>query len=115
MNPIVLVADPFRMSGREREPGSDCLPDAVDALDAHTIADLPRTKILEMNRDELVRMIRNSHLPFLSEETSEHLAFHDRQTLERLASLAQRCCFYRMARSGSFVGNTTDDRPTFDA
>jgi hypothetical protein len=68
-----------------------------------------------MSHDELVRVIQNAHLPFLSVETSEHLAFHDRHTLERLANLAQRCCLNRATRAGSLVGNTTCERKPFDA
>jgi len=85
------------------------------ALDQGTIADLPSTRISEMNCDELVRVIQNAHLPFLNDEACEHLTFHDRQTLERLANLAQRCCFNRTTRPGSPVGNTTYERQTFDA
>src|SRR5262245_9173378 len=87
----------------------------LEALDQGTIADLPSTRISEMNCDELVRVIQNAHLPFLSEAACEHLAFHDRETLERLANLAQRCCFNRTTRPGSPVGNTTYERQTFDA
>ena len=86
-----------------------------EALDQETIADLPSTRISEMNCDELVRVIRNAHLPFLADETCEHLALHDRQTLERLANLARRCCFHRSIRPVSPVGNTTYERQTFDA
>ena len=86
-----------------------------EALDQGTIADLPSTRISEMNCDELVRVIRNAHLPFLSDEACEHLPFHDRQTLERLANLAQRCCFNRMTRTDRPVGNTTYARQIFDA
>src|SRR5262249_49789298 len=96
-------------------PTSSRLVAAPEALDQGTIADLPATRISEMNCHELVRVIRNAHLPFLSDEACEHLAFHDRQTLERLANLAQRCCFNRTTRPGSPVGNTTYERPTFDA
>ena len=87
---------------------------APDALGQGAIADLPSTRISEMNCEELVRVIQNAHLPFLSVEACEHLAFHDRQTLERLANLAQRCCFNRTTRPGSPVGNTTYERQTFD-
>jgi len=52
-----------------------------------------------------VRLIQTAHLPFLSDETGAHLAFHDRQTLERLANLARRCCLNRTARPGTQVGS----------
>jgi len=87
----------------------------TEALDQGTIADLPSARISEMNCDELVRVVQNAHLPFLSVEACEHLAFHDRKTLERLANLAQRCCFHRTIRPVGPVGNTTYERQTFDA
>lgn len=55
------------------------------------MAEIPSTRILHMDRDELVRLIRAAHLPFLSAEIDEHLQFRDRQTLIRLAMLARRC------------------------
>jgi len=96
-------------------PTSSRAAASPEALDQGAIADLPSARISEMNRDELVRVIQNAHLPFLSGETSEHLPFHDRQTLERLANLAQRCCFYRTTRPASLVGNTTYERQTLGA
>jgi hypothetical protein len=77
----------------------------VNALDQGTIADLRPTRIAQMTRDELVRMIRIADLPFLSAETYEHLALHDRQTLERLANLARKCCVNRTThpRSPSYA------------
>src|SRR5262245_29163705 len=86
-----------------------------DALDQGTIADLPSKRIAEMNSDELVRVIQNAQLPFLSDEACEHLAFHDRQTLERLANLAQRCCFNRTTQPGSPVGKTMYERQNYNA
>jgi hypothetical protein len=86
---------------------SNCAPPAIDALDQQTISDLPAARISEMSCGELVRVIQNAHLPFLSEETSAHLPFRDRRTLERLANLSQRCCFNRSTRPDSLVGNTT--------
>src|SRR5262245_21728587 len=96
-------------------PASNRAAAALDALDQGAIAELPSTRISEMNCDELVRVIQNARLPFLSGETHDHLAFHDRQTLERLANLAQRCCFHRTTRPGSPVGDTTYERQTLDA
>jgi len=73
---------------------------AVDSLaatamcarpDQAQIAEIPSTRILRMDQDDLVRLIRAAHLPFLSAETDEHLEFRDRQTLVRLAMLARRC------------------------
>jgi hypothetical protein len=99
----------------QRTPASSRVAAALEALDQGAIADLPSARISEMNCDELVRVIRNAHLPFLADETCENLALHDRQTLERLANLARRCCFHRATRQDSPVGNTTYERQTFDA
>jgi hypothetical protein len=79
------------------------LPEGVEALD-RGLAEFPSARISEMNCDDLVRVIQNARLPFLSAETGEHLAFRDRQTLERLASLAQRCCLNR-TRAGQSAGH----------
>jgi hypothetical protein len=92
-----------------------CIPAVLDALDQGTIADLPATRISEMTRDELVRVIQSAHIPFLNEESGAHLVFQDRQTLERLANLAQRCCFNRSTRADSQVGISTYERQTLDA
>src|SRR5262249_36185688 len=97
------------------DPTSSRVSAAHNALDQGTIADLPSARISQMPCDELWGVIQNAHLPFLSTEACEHLPFHDRQTLERLANLAQRCCFNRTTRPGSPVGNTTYERQTFDA
>jgi hypothetical protein len=113
MTPNLLAS---RLSAAEQEtPISSRIPAALDALDQGTIADLPSTRISDMNCDELVRVIQNAHLPFLNEETIAHLVFQDRQTLERLANLAQRCCFNRTIRPGSLVGDTNYERQTFEA
>lgn len=66
-----------------------------EALDDATIADLSLTTISQMTRDELVRVIRDARLPLLAASSAEHLAFHDRRTLERLTHLAGRCCRHR--------------------
>jgi hypothetical protein len=87
----------------------------VDALDQGMIADFPSTRIAAMSCNELVRMIQVADLPFLTAETCEHLNFYDRQTLERLANLARRCCLNRTTRAGSLVGTTTYERQPFDA
>jgi hypothetical protein len=113
MTPNVLASSPGKVK-QEIRAGSRP-PVAMDALDQETISELPATRISEMSCDELVRVIQNAHLPFLNEETSAHLVFQDRQTLERLANLAQRCCFNRTTRPGSLVGNTTYERQTFEA
>jgi hypothetical protein len=89
-------------------------PVGMDALDPETISELPAARISQMSCDELVRVIQHAHLPFLSEETVEHLPFRDHQTLERLANLAQRCCFNRSTRPDSLVGQTTRARQTPD-
>jgi hypothetical protein len=96
-------------------PASGRVAAASEALDQGAIADLRSTQISELSCDELVRVIQYARLPFLSDEACEHLPFHDRQTLERLANLAQRCCFNRTMRPGRPAGNTTYERPTFDA
>jgi hypothetical protein len=80
-------------------------PECVDVVDPETIVDLSATRISEMNCAELVRLIETAQLPFLSAETGAHLAFHDRQTLERLANLARRCCLNRTAHPGTPVGS----------
>lgn len=93
MGPTLLVAERF---SADQETLAGRAPQTVDALDPGTTADLSWTRISEMNCDELVRLIQNAHLPFLSEEAGAHLHFQERQTLERLANLARRCCLKRM-------------------
>jgi len=90
MTPAILSGE---LSSVERQsPASSRIPVARDALDQGTIAELAWMRIPDMSRDELVRVIQNAHLPFLSDEVCAHLPFHDRPTLERLANLARRCC-----------------------
>lgn len=84
---------------------SSRVPAAPDVLDQGTIANLPSTRISELQSDDLVRVIQAADLPFLSAETGAHLAFLDHQTLERLANLARRCCLNRTTRPGTPVGN----------
>jgi hypothetical protein len=113
MTPAVLSSELLEVQPETQTSGR--LRVAVDALDQGTIADLPSARISEMDCDELVRVIQNAGLPFLSDETREHLVFRDRQTLERLANLARRCCLNRTTRAGSLVGTTTYALQTFDA
>ena len=72
----------------------------IEALDDALIAGFTPVEIARMTDDELVRAIRAARLP-LRAGTDEHLAFHDRRTLERLAYLARRCCQTRT--SGAIV------------
>jgi hypothetical protein len=113
MTPNLLAGGPGEVEQATR--ASSRAPVAIEELDQGTISELPATRISEMTCDELVRVIQNANLPFLSEETSAHLAFHDRETLERLVNLAQRCCFNRLTRPDSLVGNATYERQTLDA
>ncbi len=71
-------------------------PDAPAALDDSLIAGFTPVEIAQMTDAELARAIRSARLP-LSSGIDEHLEFHDRRTLERLAYLARRCCQARTA------------------
>ena len=107
---------PGKVSSPDRQtPMNSRIPIVQEEFGADTIARSPTTRISDMDRDELVRVIQNGHLPFLSHETCEHLPFHDRQTLERLANLAQRCCINRTTRTVNADGNTTHERQIFGA
>jgi len=67
-------------------------PNAAEALDDTTIANLSAITISQVTRDELVRVIRAARLPLVCGATDGQLEFHDRSTLERLVYLARHCC-----------------------
>ncbi|HTI52233.1 MAG TPA: hypothetical protein VL475_14820 [Planctomycetaceae bacterium] len=87
--------------GTKTRPLGEPLLDHAEMLDDAKIAALSRITIAQMNRDELLRVIRASRLPLLTTTSDEHLEFHDRNTLERLVYLARRCCRNRSAASQS--------------
>lgn len=65
----------------------------LEALDKSEIAELSPTVIDDMSCDELARLIQVANLPDrLRSDLCQHLPFHDRTVLTRLAHLAQRCC-----------------------
>lgn len=106
---IPVLASDFAEFPRASHPGSLGSATPFHALDQRTIADLPSTIFAEMTRDELVRVIRIADLPFLAAATFEHLPLCDRQTLERLANLARRCCLNRKTSARSSCANTTNN------
>lgn len=60
--------------------------------DEAIITGLTGVEIGQMTDGELARVIRAARLPLLSLGVDLHLELYDRQTLERLAYLARRCC-----------------------
>jgi len=63
-----------------------------EALDKSTIADLSSASISEMDREELIRVIRAAELPLIDARILARLPDLDPATLERLAHLARGCC-----------------------
>lgn len=57
-----------------------------------SVARQPDTKIVRMDRSDLIDLIRGADLPPVNEETMERLDWLDRADLERLAFLTRRCC-----------------------
>ena len=89
-----------------RFPGDLAAADAVEWLDDALIAEFAPLDMAQASNGELVRMIRSARLP-LTKEVDEHLPFHDRPTLVRLAHLAQRCCCNR--KLATPVGRLVDE------
>lgn len=63
-----------------------------DALDKAIVAELTAEQIVRMTCDELVRVILVADMALLQPEARAKLKFYDRETLQRLAFLARRCC-----------------------
>lgn len=67
-----------------------------EALDKSAIAELSAGLIDRMTCDELVRIIRAAEVPVLGRpDLYGRLPFYDRETLQRLAHVARRCCQMR--------------------
>ena len=81
---------PATTSGSDRASGPHW--DNSDAFDKAKIASLSATQISEMTRTELIRVIENTSIPVAAGRHNVHVVCADRQTLERLAFLARRCC-----------------------
>jgi hypothetical protein len=80
------------VSAKHRPEFGDPFQSREEALDWAVIAGLTNQQIGRMTREELVRVIRATHLPYLSQELVEHVQFCDRPTLEKMVYLARRCC-----------------------
>jgi len=63
-----------------------------EALSKAMIAELPSAILSDMDRDELIRVIRGAELPLIDARTRGRLIDLDRTRLERLAHAARRCC-----------------------
>ena len=63
-----------------------------EALDKSAVAAIPIGAITAMTREELIRVIEAADLPVLGPLVSDHLLNLERETLERLAHEARRCC-----------------------
>ena len=82
---LSIPAIALRASGEAIESSS---ADDDEAM----ITGLTGVEIGQMTDGELARVIRAARLPLLSLGMDLHLELYDRQTLERLAFLARRCC-----------------------
>ncbi len=60
--------------------------------DKRDIAELSSTQIARMTRDELLRIVRDARMELLHRDIADHIELYDRETLQRLAHLARRCC-----------------------
>jgi hypothetical protein len=67
-------------------------PAPTPFIDGEAIAALAVGAIGLLNRDDLIRVIREGHLPLVDGRTLRRLPFLDRASLERLAHLSRRCC-----------------------
>lgn len=81
-----------------------------EALDKVSVAELPGSAIDEMEREELIRVIRVARLPPAC--GSPCLSFFDLDLLRRLAYLAKKCCQTQIAATS---GNNTGDVAASDS
>lgn len=87
-----IIADDRSSLDAKVSPTARLYPGAAELLNDATIADLSTMRIMQMTPDELVRVIRASHLALLTAASDEHLESNGRKTLELLVYLAQCCC-----------------------
>jgi hypothetical protein len=73
-------------------PGGATWTGLDEALDKATIAGLSREIISQLNREELIRVIRAADLPLIDARTRGQLGHFDRTRLEQLAIFARRAC-----------------------
>ena len=73
-------------------------PKATSQIDKETIAALSVGAIGLLDRDDLIRVIREGELPLVDGRTLRRLPFLDRSSLERLAHLSRRCCQARRVK-----------------
>jgi hypothetical protein len=71
---------------------------APSVIDKEAIAGLPIGAIASLNREDLIRVIREGQLPLVDARTLRRLQFLDRSSLERLAHLSRRCCQTRQTQ-----------------
>ena len=79
----MTVADPLQ---HDRRRASECRSPEYTPSE---IAQMSIAEVRDLSREELIALIRAADIPLLRGET-EHLRYTDRETLERLAFLAQR-------------------------
>ena len=74
-------------------------PAPTSAINGEAVAALPVGAIGSLDRDDLIRVIQEGHLPLVDSRTLRRLQFLDRSSLERLAHLSRRCCQTRRTQS----------------
>jgi hypothetical protein len=70
---------------------SACGPDDP-GFDKPAVAGLAIGMISRMSREELIRVIHGADLPLINGRNRQRLRYLDRDSLQRLAQLARRCC-----------------------
>jgi|HubBroStandDraft_5_1064220.scaffolds.fasta_scaffold461969_2 hypothetical protein len=61
-------------------------------FDKPSVAGLATSRIAEMSREDLICVIDGSDLPLINSSNRQRLRYLDRDSLQKLAQLARRCC-----------------------
>jgi hypothetical protein len=61
-------------------------------FDKPSVAGLATGRIAEMSREDLICVIDGSDLPLINSSNRQRLRYLDRDSLQKLAQLARRCC-----------------------
>jgi hypothetical protein len=67
-------------------------PKGQGGFDKPAVASLAIGAISNMSREELIRVIHGADLPLINSRNRHRLRFLDKNSLQRLAHLARRCC-----------------------
>lgn len=89
---MVAVEHKVRLTSGQSRVDAAASASSCEALDKASVAELSARTIAGLTREELARVIRAAELPLLNRHDGDRLELLNRETLERLAHLARRCC-----------------------